>query len=162
MGHWDRERTPETARLNWSLGPNYLPRFRLSRTTRCRLVTGVGILRVGPGDVSAVSTGKRYGTQLKAYYTGISLNVQLQKEFVQILNKDVFGAGDSVEAFDYNLNTRQLAITSHYGHISLYSLFDGELSLIWSKLLPDCIPRAVRFQPSFNRVIVFALETGKL
>lgn len=161
MGDSDREAMPAIAGFNLSLGPNHLPGFCLSRTRR-HFVARMDILRVGPGDVFAVSTGERYGKQLKLNCAGISLNAQLQKEFVQILNKDVFGAGDSVEAFDYNLDTRRLAITSHYGHVSLYSLFDGELSLIWSKALPDCIPRAVQFQRGFNRVIVFALETGKL
>ncbi len=86
-----------------------------------------------------------------------------QKQFIQILVKNIFTAGDSVEAFDYNPSTRQLAVTSHYGRVSLYELLGGELYLVWSKELPDCIPRAIRFEPgSARRVIIFALETGKL
>ena len=89
--------------------------------------------------------------------------MQSQKEFVQILNKQIFAAGDSVESFDYSPRTRQLAVTSHYGHLSLYNFFSGELYLVWSKAFPDYIPRAVRFQRGgINRVIVFGLETGKL
>ncbi|KJA24988.1 hypothetical protein HYPSUDRAFT_53484 [Hypholoma sublateritium FD-334 SS-4] len=85
------------------------------------------------------------------------------KEFVQILNKQIFAAGDSVESFDYSPRTRQLAVTSHYGHLSLYNFFNGELYLVWSKAFPDYIPRAVRFQQGgINRVVVFGLETGRL
>ncbi len=53
---------------------------------------------------------------LKRNQTAINLRISLQRDFVQILNKNVFAAGDSVEAFDYSPETRQLVISSHYGH----------------------------------------------
>ncbi|KJA21883.1 hypothetical protein HYPSUDRAFT_55206 [Hypholoma sublateritium FD-334 SS-4] len=85
------------------------------------------------------------------------------KEFVQILNKNIFAAGDSVEAFDYNPESRRLVITSHYGHVSLYNHFGGDLNHVWSKELPDYIPRAVRFhRRGVNTAIIFTLETGKI
>ena len=100
---------------------------------------------------------------LKRKQTVINLMILLQRDFVQILNKNVFAAGDSVEAFDYNPDTRRLVVSSHYGHVSLFSHIGGELNCVWSRELPDSIPRAVQFhRGGVKTILVFALETGKM
>ncbi|KAF9524105.1 WD40-repeat-containing domain protein [Crepidotus variabilis] len=63
--------------------------------------------------------------------------------FVEVVDRQVFGVGDSVEHFSVDPSTSRLAATSHFGNIGIYQLKRALLEMIWEKTVEKAIPRAI-------------------
>jgi hypothetical protein len=75
--------------------------------------TGRGILVIYLKERSSVRT---------TYYPDLPPLTNHQVSMTELSSTSVFSAGDSVEAITYDPEHRRAAVTSHYGHVKLFTV----------------------------------------
>ncbi|KAF9523449.1 hypothetical protein CPB83DRAFT_898770 [Crepidotus variabilis] len=86
----------------------------------------------------------------------------LMQSFVEVVDCQVFGVGDSVEHFSVDPSTSRLAATSHFGNIGIYQLQRALLKMIWEKTIEKAIPWAMYFTEGGKIVTTYEMETGNM